>query len=230
MTCTTRPKREFSPVSIRLNSPTSIMKILFDFLPIALFFGMFKYAENHRDWAASTASEWLGFMVAGGTVGPNEAPVLLATLVVMLATLAQVLWLKVRGQKIDLMLWVSLALVVLLGGATIYLHNENFIKFKPTLLYWLMGGSLLAGQLLFKKNGIQALLGAQMEVPDKVWRTVNISWIVFFAVMGVLNLWVAFTFSTSTWVSFKLFGSMGLMLIFVLGQAVYLNQHAKAQN
>lgn len=204
------------------------MKILFDFLPIVLFFGMFRYAENHRDWAASTASEWLGFMVAGGTVGASEAPVLLATLVVMLATLAQVLWLKIRGQKIDLMLWVSLALVVVLGGATIYLHNENFIKFKPTLLYWLMGSSLLVGQLFFKKNGIQALLGTQMDLPAQVWRTVNISWIVFFAVMGVLNLWVAFTFSTSTWVNFKLFGSMGLMLVFVLGQAVFLNRHAKA--
>ena len=83
------------------------MKILFDFLPIALFFGMFKYAEGHKDWAASTATEWLGFMVSGGVVGPAEAPVLLATVVVIIATLAQILWLKARGRKVDTMLWVS---------------------------------------------------------------------------------------------------------------------------
>lgn len=203
------------------------MKILFDFLPIALFFGMFKYAEGNKDWAASTATEWLGFMVSGGVVGPSEAPVLLATVVVIIATLAQILWLKARGKKVDTMLWVSLGLVTVLGGATIYFHSENFIKWKPTVLYWVMGGALLFGQLVFKKNGIKSLMGAQMTLPDAVWRVVNFSWVGFFAVMGVLNLWVAFTFSTSTWVNFKLFGGLGLMLVFVLVQAVYLNKHIK---
>ncbi len=203
------------------------MKILFDFLPIALFFGMFKYAENHKDWAASTATEWLGFMVAGGIVGATEAPVLLATVVVIVATFAQILWLKSRGQKVDTMLWVSLGLVTVLGGATIYFHSENFIKWKPTVLYWVMGAALLFGQLVFKKNGIKALMGSQMDLPETAWRMVNFSWIGFFAVMGVLNLWVAFNFSTSTWVNFKLFGGLGLMVVFVLLQAVYLNKHIK---
>ena len=203
------------------------MKILFDFLPIALFFGMFKYAESHKDWAAATATEWLGFMVAGGIVGATEAPVLLATVVVIVATFAQILWLKSRGKKVDTMLWVSLGLVTVLGGATIYFHSENFIKWKPTVLYWVMGGALLFGQLVLKKNGIKALMGSQMDLPDAAWRMVNFSWIVFFAVMGVLNLWVAFNFSTSTWVNFKLFGGLGLMVVFVLLQAVYLNKHIK---
>jgi len=203
------------------------MKLLFDFLPIVLFFGMFKYAEGHKDWAATTATDWLGFMVSGGVVGPSEAPVLLATVVVIIATLAQILWLKVRGKKVDTMLWVSLALVTVLGGATIYFHSENFIKWKPTVLYWVMGSALLVGQLVFKKNGIKSLMGAQMELPDAIWRAVNFSWIGFFAVMGVLNLWVAFTFSTDTWVNFKLFGGLGLMVVFVLAQAVYLNKHIK---
>jgi len=203
------------------------MKILFDFLPIVLFFGMFKYAEGHKDWAATTATDWLGFMVSGGVVGPSEAPVLLATVVVIIATLAQILWLKVRGKKVDTMLWVSLALVTVLGGATIYFHSENFIKWKPTVLYWVMGSALLVGQLVFKKNGIKSLMGAQMELPDAIWRAVNFSWIGFFAVMGLLNLWVAFTFSTDTWVNFKLFGGLGLMVVFVLAQAVYLNKHIK---
>jgi len=203
------------------------MKILFDFLPIALFFGMFKYAEGNKDWAASTATEWLGFMVSGGVVGTSEAPVLLATVVVIIATLAQILWLKVRGKKVDTMLWISLGLVTVLGGATIYFHSENFIKWKPTVLYWVMGGALLFGQLVLKKNGIKSLMGSQMTLPDAVWRVVNLSWVGFFAVMGVINLWVAFTFTTATWVNFKLFGGLGLMLLFVLVQAVYLNKHIK---
>jgi len=203
------------------------MKILFDFLPIALFFGMFKYAEGNRDWAAGTATDWLGFMVAGGMVGPAEAPVLLATVVVIVATMLQILWLKIAGKKVDTMLWVSLGLVTLLGGATIYFHSESFIKWKPTVLYWVMGGALLIGQLVFKKNGIQKLMGAQMSLPDAIWQRVNLSWVAFFAVMGVINLWVAFNFSTSAWVNFKLFGGIGLMFAFVAVQAVYLNKHIK---
>ena len=203
------------------------MKILFDFLPIALFFGMFKYAEGHKDWAASIATEWLGFMVSGGVVGVTEAPVLLATVVVIVATLAQILWLKARGKKVDTMLWVSLGLVTALGSATIYFHSESFIKWKPTVLYWVMGSALLFGQLVFKKNGIKSLMGAQMDLPDSIWRLVNFSWVAFFTVMGFLNLWVAFNFPTATWVNFKLFGGLGLMMLFVLVQAVYLNKHIK---
>lgn len=204
------------------------MKILFDFLPIALFFGMFKYAEGQREWAAATATDWLGFMVAGGVVGPTEAPMLLATVVVVVATLGQVLWLKAKGRKVDTMLWVSLALVTLLGGATVYFHSEAFIKWKPTVLYWVMGAALLIGQVLFKKNGIQALMGAQMTLPAEVWSRVNLSWVAFFTAMGLINIWVAYTFSTSVWVNFKLFGGIGLMLVFVLGQAAYLNKYNNA--
>ena len=203
------------------------MKILFDFLPIALFFGMFKYADGHKEWAASTATDWLGFMVSGGVVGAAEAPVLLATVVVIVATLAQILWIKARGRKVDTMLWVSLALVTVLGSATIYFHSETFIKWKPTMLYWLMGSALLIGQLVFRTNFIQRLMGAQMELPDAVWRTLNWAWAMFFAFMGVLNLWIAYNFDTNTWVNFKLFGGMGLMLLFVLGQALYLGRYLK---
>ena len=203
------------------------MKILFDFLPIALFFGMFKYADGHKEWAASTATDWLGFMVSGGVVGSAEAPVLLATVVVIVATLAQILWIKARGRKVDTMLWVSLALVTVLGSATIYFHSETFIKWKPTMLYWLMGSALLIGQLVFRTNFIQRLMGAQMELPDAVWRTLNWAWAMFFAFMGVLNLWIAYNFDTNTWVNFKLFGGMGLMLLFVLGQALYLGRYLK---
>lgn len=204
------------------------MKILFDFLPIALFFGMFKYAEGRKDWAAATATDWLGFMVSGGVVGPAEAPMLLATVVVIVATLAQVLWLKAHGRPVDTMLWVSLGLVTALGSATVYFHSESFIKWKPTVLYWVMGASLLLGQLIFKKNGIKSVMGAQMSLPEPVWRNVNFSWIGFFTLMGFLNLWVAFNFPTSTWVNFKLFGGMGLMLLFVLAQGIFLNKYIQS--
>jgi len=201
------------------------MKLLFDFLPIILFFGAFKYAKSQRDWAAAFATDHFGFMVSGGIVGPNEAPVLLATLVVIVATLAQVGWLLMRGRKVDLMLWVSLALVVVLGGATVWFHNETFIKWKPSVLYWAMGVAFWLSQLVFRKNLLRALIGDQLELPDAVWHRLNFAWIAFFAMMGLLNLIVAYSFSTDTWVNFKLFGGIGLMLLFTLGQGLYLSRY-----
>ena len=201
------------------------MKILFDFLPILLFFVTFKYADAHKDWAAAYATQHLGFAVAGGKVGIQEAPVLLATVVVVLATMAQVAWLKARGRKVDMMLWVSLVLVVVLGGLTVWLHSDTFIKWKPTLLYWAMGAALWAGAALFGRNLLRALMGEQLKLPDPVWQRLNLAWIVFFSVMGALNLWIAYTFSTDTWVNFKLFGSLGLMLLFTLAQGFYLSRH-----
>jgi len=176
------------------------MKLLLDFFPIILFFAAFKFA---------------GIYVATG--------------VAMAATIIQIAWLRHSTGKVEPMQWVSLAVIVLFGGATIALHNESFIKWKPTVLYWLMGGTLAAGQLVFRKNLLKTLMGSQLELPEAAWRVTNWSWILFFAVMGVLNLWVAFNFDTDTWVNFKLFGGMGLMILFILGQAVYLGRHMKAE-
>ena len=184
------------------------MKILFDFLPILLFFATFKYAEAQKEWAARFASEHFGFLVSGGVVGASEAPVLLATLVVIVATLAQITFLLVRGKKIDMMLWISLGLVVVLGGATVWFHNETFIKWKPSVLYWAMGASFWISQTFFRKNLLQALIGDQLELPRTVWQRLNFAWIAFFALMGLLNLYVAYSFDTSTWVNFKLFGGI----------------------
>jgi intracellular septation protein len=193
------------------------MKLLFDFLPIILFFGAFKYAEGHKDWAAAFATSQFGFLVSGNVVGANEAPVLLATVVVIIATLAQVAWLKLRGRRIDTMLWVSLALVVALGGATIYFHNQTFIKWKPSMLYWAMGLSFWLSPLLFGKNLLRALLGEQMQLPALVWHRLNFAW-------------VAYSFSTDTWVNFKLFGGIGLMLLFTLAQGLYLSRYVKDED
>ena len=201
------------------------MKLLFDFLPIILFFVAYKVAGSNPDAAAAFASEHFGFLVSGGVVAAAEAPVLLATMVVIVATLAQVLLLKLRGRKVDAMLWVSLVLVVVLGGLTLWFHSETFIKWKPTLLYWVMAAAFALGPLLFGKNLLRVLLGEQLVLPEAIWRRLNWAWVAFFALMGVLNLWVAYTFATDTWVNFKLFGGIGLMLVFTLAQGLYLSRH-----
>jgi intracellular septation protein len=206
------------------------MKILFDFLPILLFFGTFKFAERDAQAAADFASRHFGFLVEGGVVGPNEGPVLLATLVVIVATLGQIGWLVARGRKVDLMLWVSLALVVVLGGATVWFHNETFIKWKPSLLYWAMGLAFWISQAVFRKNLLRTLMGEQLVLPATVWQRLNFAWIAFFGLMGLLNLYVAYSFSTAAWVNFKLFGGLGLMLLFTLAQGVYLSRHLEPED
>lgn len=201
------------------------MKLLLDFLPILLFFGTFKYTESHKEWAATFATEHLGFLVAGGVVGISEAPVMLATVVVVIASMVQVGWLKARGKKVDLMLWISLGLVVVLGGLTVWLHSETFIKWKPTGLYWAMGLSFLISQTLMGKNLLKLMIGQQMQLPETVWARLGLAWVIFFAAMGFLNLWVAYNFSTDAWVNFKLFGGIGLMLLFTLAQGLYISRH-----
>ncbi|HLP69919.1 MAG TPA: septation protein A, partial [Rhizobium sp.] len=199
------------------------MKLLLDFLPLILFFVAFKGAEGSPEAAAAFATQHFGFLVQGGVVGPQEAPVLLATVVVMVATLAQAAILKLRGRKIDLMLWISLALVVVLGGATIWFHNETFIKWKPTGLYWAMALVLWIAQAAFGKNLIQTMLSAELQLPDAVWLKLNRAWVLFFAAMGVANLYVAYHFSTSAWANFKVFGVTGLIVLFTLAQGLYLS-------
>lgn len=201
------------------------MKLLLDFLPLILFFIVFKGAEGHADAAAAFATEHFGFLVSGGVVGPQEAPVLLATLVVMVATLAQAAILKLRGKKIDLMLWISLVLVVVLGGATVWFHNETFIKWKPTGLHWAMALTLWISQAAFGKNLIKAMLGKELQLPDVIWLRLNRAWVLFFAAMGVINLYVAYNFSTGTWANFKVFGATGLIVLFTLAQGLYLGKH-----
>lgn len=205
------------------------MKFFLDFLPILLFFATFKYAEGNKDWAATFATEHFGALVSGGVVGPTEAPVLLSTLVVIVATVAQIAILLARGKKIDMMLWVSLALVTVLGGLSVWFHNETFIKWKPSVLYWVMGLAFWVSQAWFGKNLLQKLMGEQLELPKPVWQKLSFAWVAFFAFMGLLNLYVAYSYSTDAWVNFKLFGGMGLMLVFTLGQGLYLSKHLQPE-
>lgn len=201
------------------------MKLLFDFLPLLLFFTTFKLTDGHKDWAADFATRHFGGLVSGGTVGAAEAPVLLATIVVIAATFAQVGVLKATRQKVHLMLWISLVLVVVFGGLTIWFHNETFIKWKPSAVYWSLGVALWLTPLLTGRNLLKSMLGEEMQLPARVWHRLNFAWVAFFAGMGLLNLWVAYTFSTETWASFKAFGSTGLVIVFTLAQGFYLARY-----
>ena len=138
------------------------MKLLFDFFPIILFFVAYKFG---------------GIYVATG--------------VAIAATFAQIGWVWFKHRKVDAMLWVSLVVVVVFGGATLLLHDETFIKWKPTVLYWLFALALAGGQLIYRKNLIRSLLGSQMELPAFAWSRLNWSWTAYFAIMGLLNIWVA---------------------------------------
>ena len=191
-------------------------KFLFDLFPVILFFVAYKVADIY-----------------------------VATGVAIAATFVQIGWLRLRRKKIDAMLWASLAIITVFGGATLLLHNETFIKWKPTVLYWLFALVLAGGVLLFRRNLIRSLMSGQIQLPDPVWAKLNWSWIGFFVFMGLANLYVAFPFAegfcageagttadceTNVWVNFKLFGGMGLMLLFVLGQALFLSRHIEEHN
>jgi len=174
------------------------MKFLFDLFPVLLFFVAFKLYDIY-----------------------------VATAVAIGASFAQVGWLKLRGRKVEPMLWASLAIIAVFGGATLALQDETFIKWKPTVLYWLFAAVLAGGELLAGRNLLRALLGAQLDLPDAAWRRLNLSWIGFFAFMGAANLAVAYNFSTDAWVNFKLFGGIGLMLLFVLAQGLFLAKYVQ---
>ena len=172
------------------------MKFLFDIFPVVLFFIAFKIYDIY-----------------------------IATAVAIAATFLQVGWTWMRHRKVDNLLWVTLAVIVVFGGATLLLQDETFIKWKPTVLYWLFAAVLALAMAVFRKNLIRAMMEAQVTLPEPVWGRLLASWIAFFALMGALNLVVADSFSTDAWVNFKLFGGIGLMLVFIVLQALLLARH-----
>ena len=174
------------------------MKFIFDLFPVILFFVAYKTYDIY-----------------------------VATAVAIAATLVQIGWTWFRHRKVDKMLWISLAVIGLLGGATLMLQNELFIMWKPTVLYWLFSAILLVSSAFFKRNLIQTLLEKQLALPKVVWGKLNASWIIFFIFMGAINIHIAYGYSLDTWVNFKLFGSTGLMIVFVVVQMMMLGKHVK---
>lgn len=170
------------------------MKFFFDLFPVVLFFVTFKFKGIF--WATGAA---------------------------ILASLAQIIWLYYRKQKIEPMIWISLAIITFFGGATLILHNETYIKWKPTILYWIFASVIFSSETFFKKNLIKAMLAkAELKLSEKIWSGLNLSWTLFFALLGGVNLYIASHFSTNVWVNFKLFGIMGILFAFVLIQGAVL--------
>ncbi len=174
------------------------MKILYDLLPIVLFFVAFKMAGIY-----------------------------VATAVAIVASVVQIAWLKLSGKRVEGMQWAGLIIILVFGGMTLVLQDESFIKLKPTILYACFAIALLVAKVFMKRNLINAMMGKQLQLPGAVWERLNWAWIGFFVFMAVLNLFVANNFPTETWVNFKLFGAMGLTILFVIAQAVYLSKHVK---
>ncbi len=171
------------------------MKFLFDLFPVLLFF-----------------------------VAINIWDIFVATAVAIVASFVQVGWLATRKKKIEPMLWASLGIIVIFGGLTLYLRDKTFILWKPTVLYWLFA-SVLAGATLLRKNLMKALLSEHIQLPEPVWGRLNWAWVSFFGFLGVANLYVAYNYSEKIWAAFKLFGGMGLMLLFVVAQSLVLAKY-----
>lgn len=175
-------------------------KFLFDLFPLILFFLAFKFSD-----------------------------IFTATAVAIVAGIGQFIWLKATGKAIEATHWINLTVIIVFGGATLFFHNDVFIKWKPTVLYWLFAGIVLVGKWVFKRNLIQKVMGSQIQMPEPVWDKLSLSWATFFIVSGALNLYVAFSghFTESQWVNFKVFGLMALLLVFVIAQSVWLSRYMK---
>ena len=182
------------------------MKFLFDFFPVLLFFGTYQIYP---------------------VFGPKEEAMFYATAVVIVATLAQILWVYFRSGKVGGSQWVNLAVVVLFGGATLLFHDKTYIMWKPSILYWSFALGLVVSATVFDRNLIRAMMHQQVNAPDSLWQRLNFSWAAFFAAMGGANLYVATHFSESAWVNFKMFGTLGLMLVFILAQGVVLAKYVE---
>jgi intracellular septation protein len=172
------------------------MKFFFDLLPVILFFVAFKIYDIY-----------------------------VATAVAIAVTLAMIVYAKVRHGKIEKMLLVNGAIISVLGGVTLLLHDQTYIMWKPTVLYWLLAAVLLVSNLFFKKNFIQQMMGKMLDAPKPIWDKVNWVWVIFLVALGFLNLYVAFNYSLETWVNFKVFGVTGMMFVFMVAQIVALRKY-----
>jgi intracellular septation protein len=172
------------------------MKFLFDLFPILLFFVAYKMYDIY---VATAVAIGAAFVQTG------------------------LFWLKHR--KFEKMHLITLAILVVFGGLTLILRDPVFIKWKPTVVNWLFGATFLGSQFIGERPLVERMMGHAITVPGPIWRRLNWAWILFFLAMGLLNIYVAYSFSEETWVNFKLFGMMGLTLVFVFAQAFYLGRY-----
>jgi len=186
------------------------MKLFFDFLPIVLFFIAYKFGGGLYHWDGQD------YDIKG---------IYVATAVMIIATLCQNAYSWIRHGKLEKSHLITLVLVIILGGATLWLQDPNFIMWKPTLVNWLFAAAFLGAQLFTKQSLLERMMSEHIQLPDFVWSRLNFAWILFFILSGVANLYVAYNFDEATWVNFKLFGLLGLTILFIIGQSVYLSRH-----
>lgn len=187
------------------------MKIFFDFLPIALFFIAYKFGGGIYTWDGQE------YDVKG---------IYAATAVMIIASILQVTITWFMTRKVEKSHLITLVLVLVLGGATLYLQNPNFIKWKPTAVNWLFALGFLFAMFFTKKSLLERMLSEHVQMPSPIWFRLNIAWVLFFIGSGLANLYVAFNYPEATWVNFKLFGLLGLTIVFIIGQSIYLAKHA----
>ena len=150
------------------------MKFLFDLIPLLLFFASYKLAGSNADAAQAFINNHLSSIISGGTVTAEQAPIVIATLVGILATMFQIVYIKARGRKVDTVLWISLFMFAFFGGLTIYFHDENFIKWKLTVVYWFFALGLAVSQLVFKKNLMRKSMEEIIQLPDQILSLIHI--------------------------------------------------------
>ncbi len=186
------------------------MKLFLDFFPIALFFIAYKYGGGMYEWDGQQ------YDVKG---------IYVATGVMIVATLVQTAISWFMHRKIEKMHIITLSLVVVLGGATLWLQDPEFIMWKPTVVNWLFAAGFAGAALFSSKTLLERMMGDHITLEKPIWSRLNIAWISFFVFSGLLNLYVAFNFSEDTWVNFKLFGLLGLTFVFIIAQSIYLSKH-----
>jgi intracellular septation protein len=187
------------------------MKLFFDFLPIALFFVAYKFGGGIYHWGGQE------YDIKG---------IYVATTVMIIASVLQVAitWLLTR--KVEKSHFITLVLVLVLGGATLWLQNPDFIKWKPTAVNWLFALAFIGSHVFTDKSLLERMMAEHIQLPGAIWFKLNVAWVLFFIGSGLANLCVAFNFDEATWVNFKLFGLLGLTIVFIIGQSVYLAKHA----
>ena len=204
------------------------MKSFIDFIPLLVFFSAYYGAREWPDLAGSMLHPLLAAVGFGATLPTDQVPILVATTFAMFATIGQVALLLLLGHKVQKILWISLIIIILMGAATLYFHDPAIIKWRPTVLDWIFALTFLVSERVFGKNLIRAMAGGQIQLPDPIWHRLNFFWVAFFAFSGLLNLYVAGNYSEQIWVNFNMFGGIGLMLLFLLGQGFYLVRHIES--
>ena len=207
------------------------MKQLFDFFPIVLFFIVYKFYLDLPDELIIGINDLIPML----RISPGEADdaIFLATFVAILVTLIQVTISAVLTRKVEKMPMITLALLVVFGGATLLFKDPLFIQWKPTAINWLFALVFAGSHFIGNKPLVQRMMGQALDIQDEqIWVKLNLAWIGFFIVSGIANLLVApeidplnFQFSQDTWVDFKLFGLLGLTIVFVFGQAIFLARY-----